>query len=111
MIKAGLVSIVGAILLSGIAGRVDAQGTSGPRMDMRKDAIEAPVKRLISSDTESLITPPRPAAKSGDFRNPKVRPGLVNWHADFATACEQSKQSGKPVLLFHMMGNLDDGFC
>ena len=43
--------------------------------------------------------------------NPKVQPGLVRWHADFASACAAAKNSGKPVLLFHMMGKLDQQFC
>lgn len=48
---------------------------------------------------------------NGEFTNPKVKPGDVNWHADFETACNVSRKSGKPVLLFQMMGNLDDRFC
>jgi len=43
--------------------------------------------------------------------NPKVAPGKVRWHPDFATACAASKASGKPVLLFQMMGKLDEQFC
>jgi hypothetical protein len=53
---------------------------------------------------------PTPAGKS-DFVNPKVEPGKVNWHADFDTACKAAAKSGKPVLLFQMMGKLDDQFC
>lgn len=45
------------------------------------------------------------------FDNPKVQPGLVEWNTNFDTACAESRKSGKPVLLFHMMGNLDDRFC
>ena len=43
--------------------------------------------------------------------NPQVRAGRVHWHADFAAACTASRGSGKPVLLFHMMGRLDQKFC
>ena len=43
--------------------------------------------------------------------NPKVRPGKVRWHPGFAVACEAARQSGKPVLLFQMMGKLDEQFC
>jgi hypothetical protein len=35
----------------------------------------------------------------------------VTWHPDFATACAASAKSKKPVLLFHMMGKLDEQFC
>jgi hypothetical protein len=41
----------------------------------------------------------------------KVLPGNVTWHASFAAACEASRKSGKPVLLFQMMGQLDDALC
>ncbi len=50
-------------------------------------------------------------APAGTFDNPKVPAGKVAWHADLATACAAAKKSGKPVLLFHMMGRLDDRFC
>jgi hypothetical protein len=43
--------------------------------------------------------------------NPQIRPGRVRWHADFAAACAAGRGSGKPVLLFHMMGRLDQKFC
>jgi hypothetical protein len=43
--------------------------------------------------------------------NPKVAAGKVKWHASFAEACAAASKSGKPVLLFQMMGQLDDLFC
>lgn len=43
--------------------------------------------------------------------NPPARPGRVRWHDDFATACTAAGRSGKPVLLFHMLGRLDQKFC
>ncbi len=51
-----------------------------------------------------------PAEASGQIQK-KVKPGLVNWHDDFDSACKASAQSGKPVLLFQMLGRLDDKFC
>lgn len=47
---------------------------------------------------------------ASDSENPKVEPGKVNWHVDFAAACEASQQSGKPVLLFQLLGQLDQRF-
>ena len=44
-------------------------------------------------------------------RQPAVDPGLVKWHPSFADACAAAKKSGKPVLVFHMMGQLDKQFC
>jgi hypothetical protein len=43
--------------------------------------------------------------------NPAVRRGRVRWHEDFAAACAAGRNSGKPVLLFHMLGRLDQKFC
>jgi hypothetical protein len=43
--------------------------------------------------------------------NPAVAPGKVKWHPDFETACQAAKKSGKPVLLFQMLGKLDQEFC
>ena len=42
--------------------------------------------------------------------NPNVKPGLVDWHADLTTASLQSKISGKPVLHFQLLGELDQRF-
>ncbi|WP_439629872.1 hypothetical protein [Gemmata sp.] len=56
--------------------------------------------------------PPVPTAvvaPRGD--NPPVAPGLVKWHASFADAQAAARVSGRPVLLFHMMGQLDKQFC
>ena len=54
--------------------------------------------------------PPREAAAARDD-NPKVEPGLVRWHPTFADAQAAATKSGKPVLLFHLMGHLDRQFC
>ena len=50
-------------------------------------------------------------AETSDAGNPRVRPGRVGWHGDFAAACAAARTSGKPVFLFHMMGRLDQRFC
>ena len=47
----------------------------------------------------------------GKWTNPRVQPGAVEWHEDFGAACEASKKSGRPVLLFQMLGRLDQEFC
>jgi hypothetical protein len=60
-----------------------------------------PVKTLGSTTKPALKQP----------RNEKVEPGKVRWHKAIQTAMDASKQSGKPVLLFQMMGRLDDRFC
>lgn len=40
-----------------------------------------------------------------------VAPGRVAWHASYRDALAASAQSGKPVLLFLLLGKLDDEFC
>jgi hypothetical protein len=62
--------------------------------------LKAPAKTVGSSQKPSLKN-----------RNEKVEPGKVRWHKMVQTAMDASKQSGKPVLLFQMMGHLDDRFC
>jgi hypothetical protein len=75
------------------------------RVDISKGAvIERPTTKIVtnSATVESKDTP---------FVNPKVEPGAVKWHATFDEACQASAKSGKPVLLFQMMGKLDEKFC
>ena len=43
--------------------------------------------------------------------NPRVAPGKVRWHDDFAAACAADAKADKPVLLFQMLGRLDEQFC
>jgi hypothetical protein len=68
--------------------------------------IERPTKALLAATVGNTAVPAKDA-----FVNPKVQPGKVKWHADFATACKAAGKSHKPVLLFQMMGKLDDQFC
>jgi hypothetical protein len=75
-------------------------------VDRPKGMIEMPTKRILARQTNLA-----PAAGADAFVNPKVQPGAVRWHKDFDAACAAAKKSGKPVLLFQMMGKLDDRFC
>lgn len=75
-------------------------------MDRPKSKIEMPTKRILAQRTN-----PAAVLAAAAFVNPKVEPGKVRWHKDFPTACNEAKKSGKPVLLFQMMGKLDDQFC
>ena len=54
--------------------------------------------------------PPREVAVA-EAENPRVEPGLVRWHPTFGDAQAAARKSGRPVLLFHMMGRLDRQFC
>src|SRR5947209_3819920 len=67
--------------------------------DATKYEVEASPKAVVA------------AAARVEADNPKVAPGKVNWHGSFADACEASRKSGKPVLLFQLLGKLDQQFC
>src|SRR5205814_1765838 len=77
----------------------------------------APAAPAISNPTKVKAVEPRVKAVVAERSapaatgNPKVEPGKVRWHANFAAASAAAQKSGKPVLLFHMMGKLDDQFC
>jgi hypothetical protein len=93
---------------------------------LTKSTVEKPAKKMLAENTADITKTVRiekPAstilahntasapATGKEFVNPKVRPGEVRWHPSFDGACEAAKKSGKPVLLFQMMGKLDDQFC
>ena len=67
--------------------------------------IEKPTSTILAHNTAGVT------ATGKEFVNPKVQPGRVRWHPSLESACEAAKKSGKPVLLFQMMGKLDDQFC
>jgi len=68
--------------------------------------VEPAVSSVVASTSPAAT--PTPAANSN---NPTVEPGKVRWHKSLAEAQAASEKSGKPVLLFHMMGQLDKQFC
>lgn len=107
------------------------------RLDVSKRAAEFPMKSIIGNKgasfprlADSVDVGTEPAklanpeivspAKSVESSKPavkpqptteKVEPGKVRWHKAVQTAMDASKRTGKPVLLFQMMGRLDDRFC
>jgi len=80
------------------------KAAKGPRDRAKNDVVEKPTANVVknSATVES---------KDSTFVNPKVEPGAVKWHATLDDACKASAKSGKPVLLFQMMGNLNEKFC
>ena len=88
------------------AASIRVSRRAGPRPgDFGKGRIEFPVKDVLARSVTE------PATKADAFVNPKVEPGKVKWHANLAAARKAAAKSGKPVLLFQMMGKLDDQFC
>jgi hypothetical protein len=70
------------------------------RRDRAKNDVEGPSKTVLAA-----------SAQANETDNPKVAPGKVNWHPSFAEACQAAKKSGKPVMLFQLLGKLDHQFC
>jgi len=70
--------------------------------DVGKKRIEFAAKNLVAETAPA----PRPVATDDQT----VEPGKVKWHSSFADACNEAKKSGKPVLLFQMMGRLNQRF-
>jgi hypothetical protein len=75
--------------------------------DVSKMGIEMPTQELLAKNTASAP----PGAAASPFTNPRVQPGKVRWHATVEQANAASAASGKPVLIFSMMGRLDEKFC
>jgi hypothetical protein len=112
LVRGGAILLAGVLAVSGALG--DEKAPKGLTYVAKAD-IEVPTERLLAARAGSVTAATErgavqnPTAATAD--QPKVPPGRVKWHADFATACRAAQQSGKPVLLFHMMGKLDDQFC
>lgn len=75
-----------------------------------KDSEESPTAQ--PADMKQLLAGSLLAAtdSTGGVENLKVRPGDVKWHSDFDSACKAAEKSGRPVMLFQMMGKLDERF-
>lgn len=72
--------------------------------------VERPLERILETEAGALDSNGASALLTLAPSRP-VAPGLVAWHADFAAACAAAESSGKPVLLFQLLGRLDDELC
>jgi hypothetical protein len=93
---------------------VVAAAQPAPRLaDYTKGRIEGPVQGVAAASAPARAAAVKAALKANNtgFVNPKVEPGKVAWHRDLAAASVAAGKSGKPILVFHMMGKLDDQFC
>jgi len=77
--------------------------------DRSKLRIQSAVKKLLGA-TEAGEKAPQPPTAETKPANPTVQPGKVKWHADFKAAREAAEKSRKPVLLFQLLGRLDQRF-
>jgi hypothetical protein len=99
--------------------------------DEGKRAVEEPVKATLTPSAGASPAAVRPLSKRvveeplklalkrssgfGPGELPPladaVKPGDVRWHATYADALAAAEASGKPALLFQLLGRLDAGFC
>ncbi len=85
------------VLASAVLVARAAEEETHPVPDLRKSRVEAPVKAALSVES-----PRAPGA---------VKPGDVKWHPSLAAAVETARNTGRPVLLFQLLGRLDEEFC
>lgn len=89
-----------------------------PVQEARPAAADRTKALVIEPAAEAVVRGTQPmheveadgrGASAGDD-NPRVEPGIVKWHDDIAAAIAAAKFSGKPVLVFHLLGQLDQRF-
>jgi hypothetical protein len=86
------------LALAATAAVAAAEDPPPQRLDVGKSLIEAPVESAVRSRTLDPL-------------ELKARPGLVRWHAGLVDALAAAKVSRRPVLVFQLLGNLDQEFC
>ena len=94
-----------AVAFTAPHARTQPPPPKAPPVDVGKRAVEMPSKAVAAK------TAPAAPANPAQPNNPTVEPGKVKWHNSFEDAKAAAAKSGKPVLLFHMMGRLDQQFC
>ena len=95
----------GLALLMALSSRGSGDDAAKPK------AADRTKKLVVEKPTVSVVAGSSTVAETKDAANLKVKPGDVKWHASFDDACKAAEKSGKPVLLFQLMGKLDDQFC
>ncbi len=99
-------------LVAELTGREDLAAApeqqAAPADPTKRDVIEPAAEAIVrGTQPPDAAVPGEPSAADD---NPRVEPGKVNWHKDVAAAMAAAKTSGKPVLVFHLLGQLDQRF-
>lgn len=100
----GLRGIVVLLVGTGAVGLAE-EPPAKRRVDLPKTILESPLKRLVEATPATDGT-----ASPQTSKNPKVEAGKVSWHASFDAAKAAAQESGKPILLFQLLGRLDNRF-
>jgi|SRR5262245_51657127 len=97
------------LIVSSLQSPMQSQEKPAAKLDFTKTVrVEKPTSNLLARESAAVTNT---ANITGTFANPKIQPGKVSWHSTWKAACDAAAKSGKPVLLFQMMGKLDDQFC
>lgn len=82
---------------------VVAAGCTRPESsrEVRMDGVDAG-KRMVERPIKEVLAPPA---------RPAVPAMKVRWHGSFEKALLAASKSSKPILLFQLLGNLDEEFC
>jgi len=104
--------------LTGDSGKYDGVGrnsfviTSTGTINEIDTPVTSPQTPPVMHETGELSTANLIARSSNaDPADRQVKPGDVIWERDKDTALLKARQSGKPVLIFVMLGQLDNEFC
>ncbi len=99
------------------SGKPD-EGTPGINLEILTTAPKNPArsldvsKKFIETSPKELLEPTAVHHESSlpISDDPQCKPGLVTWHANLQEAKTASRRSGKPILLFQLLGKLDETF-
>jgi hypothetical protein len=106
-----LAALTGAWLMTGNAFSAQQPAPALGPQDLSKGKIERGPHQVLAQAQAAQFAKALATQAKAAQDNPKVEPGKVKWHANLANACKASAASGKPVMIFYMMGKLDDKFC
>ena len=84
-----------------------------PRLDIGKSGvIEPQFQQFVQgARIQQMLNAAKAETAKSEFVNPKVEPGKVRWHKSFEEAKAAAAKSKRPIMVFQMMGKLDDQFC
>ena len=103
-------------LVAELSQPVDQPAEAAPEA---KPAVADRTKRqVVEPAAEAIVRDAQPSdgadaeepTAAGADDNPRVEPGKVQWHDDINAALVAANSSGKPVLVFHLLGQLDQRF-
>jgi hypothetical protein len=100
--------LVGDLSSSADQTRADPAAKAADRT--KRVVIEPAVERLVGDTQPPDAAPANEPQAAAASDNPPVEPGKVKWHGDVTAAIAAAKKSGKPVLVFHLLGQLDQRF-